>query len=417
MTFGIFQDAYARQLALAGPKSATGVIGTTTNGVMYLSLPVLSTLLDSGRWAPYRRTVAFAGLGISTAAFLISSWSTQVWHLIVLQGVVAALGGAMMFSPTTLWLDEWFREGGNRATAYGVSLASKNVVGTGCPFLMYVLLEKLGFRGTLRVWAGVVFATGLLGISMVPKATTTAPATRPRRIPWTFLKHRTFWVYSLANMFQSSGYGLPQTYLSEFASRQLHLSNILSSLMLVVFNFPGVISCICFGMLTDKTSLSASTNTLISALGSGLCVFLLWGLKSHEIPALLITFSILYGAFAGGYSSTWGGWLKELEREAAAHNEAIHTGMVYGLFNGARGVGYVVGGLSGVELLEAGAVVHDQALALGTRYGALIVFTGVCSLLGGWATAWRGVNGMKARLRVSGGGARRLWGGHGGMVA
>lgn len=282
---------------------------------------------------------------------------------------------------------------------------------------MYILLERLGFRGTLRVWAGIVFATGLLGIFMIPKSTTTPTTTRPRKIPWSFLKHRTFWTYAAANMFQSSGYGLPQTYLSEYASRQLHLSNILSSLMLVVFNCPGIVSCICFGLLSDKTTLSASTNTLISALGSGLCVFFLWGLKSHEIPALLITFSILYGAFAGGYSSTWGGWLKELEREAAANNEAINTGMIYGLFNGARGVGYVVGGLSGVELLEAGAVVHGKALALGTRYGALIVFTGVCSLLGGWATVWRGVSGVKVSLRSDGFRVRRLWGGHGGMMA
>lgn len=416
MTFGIFQEAYTTQLPLGGPKSATGVIGTTTNGVMYLSLPILSTLLDSGRWSPYRRTVAFLGLGISTAAFLLSSWAQQVWHLILLQGVVAALGGAMMFSPTTLWLDEWFRGGGNRATAYGVSLASKNLVGTGAPFLMYILLERLGFRWTVRVWAGFVFVTGFVGILMVPKTTGAMPVTRSRRTPWTFLRHRTFWIYALANMFQSSGYGLPQTYLSEYASRQLHLSNILSSLMLVVFNCPGIISCVCFGLLSDKTSLSASTNTLISALGSGLCVFFLWGLKSHEVPALLIIFSILYGAFAGGYSSTWGGWLQELEHEAAAHNEAINTGMVYGLFNGARGMGYVVGGLSGVSLLEAGAIVHDRALAFGTQYGAVIVFTGICSVLGGWATAWKGLSGVKARIRVTGGEVRRLWYGYGGMM-
>lgn len=409
MTFGIFQDAYARQLPLSGPSSATGTIGTTTNGVMYLSLPLLSTALDSGRWAAYRRTVAFVGLVLSAGAFLLSSWASQVWHLILLQGVVAALGGAMLFSPTTLFLNEWFRDG-NRATAYGVSLASKNVVGTGCPFLMYVLLERLGFRGTLRVWAGIVLATGLLGLVVIPKSTTpSAPATRARRAPWSFLKHRTFWIYALANTFQSSGYGLPQTYLSQYASRQLHLSNILSSLMLVLFNCPGIISCVCFGLLSDKTSLSPATNTLISALGSGLCVFLLWGLKSHEVPALLITFSVLYGAFAGGYSSTWGGWLQELEREAAANNEAINTGMVYGLFNGARGVGYVVGGLSGVELLEAGAVVRGRAWALGTRYGALIVFTGVCSLLGGWATAWRGMGGVKRRAREARVLARSGW--------
>ena len=397
MTFGIFQEFYDHENTFNGNSKATGVIGTTLNGVMYLSMPFLSTVLDSGRWAKWRRAVAISGVCLSSAAYLLSSWSTEVWHLILLQGVLAALGGAMLFSPVTLFLDEYFRHG-NRATAYGVQLSSKNIVGTTCPFLMYGLLVKLGFRGALRVWAGIVFATGMLGIFLIPKRST-GTSRRPRKIPWSFLKHRTFYIYSIGNVVFSSGYGLPQTYLSQYASNILHLSNIVSSLMIAIFNAPGIISCVGFGLLSDKFGLSASSNTQISTLGSGLCVFLLWGLKSHRIPALLISFSIGYGFFAGGYSSTWGGWIKEFEREAAERNEAINTGMVYGLMNGARGIGYVVGGSAGVELLRAGAVQQSQKWAYGTKYGALILFTGICAIFGGWGSVWRSCNGMTRRCR------------------
>lgn len=387
MTFGIFQDAYNHELPLGGPKSATGVIGTTLNGVMYLSLPILSTILDSGRWARWRRAVAIAGIFIESAAFLISSWSTEVWHLILLQGVVAALGSAMLFSPTTLFVDEWFRDG-NRATAYGVTLSSKNIVGTACPFLFYGLLQSLGFRWTLRIWAAVVLVTGLLGILIMPKSTT-AVSKRPRKIPWAFLKHQTFYIYALANTFFSCGYGLPQTYLPQYASNELQLSSIVSAVMIAIFNIPGIVSCVLFAVLTDRFGVSPSTNTQILTMSSGHCVFLLWGLKSHEIPALLIVFSIGYGFFASAYSTTWGGWIKELEREASEKNEAINTGMLYGLINGARGVGYVVGGVVGVELLKAGPVGQSREWAYGTKYGALILFTGISSVLGGWASVWK----------------------------
>ena len=395
MTFGIFQESYNNQMIFDGPKSATGVIGTTLNGVMYLTLPILSTILDSGRWAKWRRCVAITGICVSSASFLLSSWSTQVWHLIVLQGVLAALGSAMLFSPTTLFLDEYFRNG-NRATAYGVQLSSKNVVGTACPFLMYGLLTKLGFRNALRVWAGIVFATGFFGLFIIPKSTT-GVSTRPRKVPWSFLKHRTFYIYAIGNAVFSSGYGLPQTYLSQYASNQLHLSSIISSLMIAIFNVPGIISCVGFGILSDRFGISAEANTQISTMGSGLCVFLLWGLKSHQIPALLIAFSIGYGFFAGGYSATWGGWIKEFELEASEKNEAINTGMVYGLMNGARGVGYVVGGLAGVELLKAGAIQRSQQWAYGTKFGALIVFTGICSIIGGWSIVWGGCRKLSKR--------------------
>ena len=387
MTFGIFEDFYTQQQVVSGPRSATGVIGTTMNGVMYLSMPLLSTVLGNDRWIPWRRAVAIAGSCLSCASFLISSWSKEVWHLILLQGVLAAFGNAMLYTPTTLWLDDWFR-GGNRATAYGVQFSIKNIVGTAGPFLMYALLQGLGVRVALRVWAGVAFTTGLGAIALIPQHQTVA-RWRTRKTPWTFLKHPTFYVYAIANTVFSSGYGLPQTYLSTYASQILHLSATESSATIALFNAPGIISSTGFGLLSDKLRISATDNTLISALGSALCVFLLWALKSHEIPGVLIAFCCGYGFFASGYSATWGGWIKDLEQEAVEHNEAINPGMLYGFMNGARGLGYVAGGLSGVELLKLGAVQHSQKWALGTEYGALIVFTGVCSALGGWSVAWK----------------------------
>ena len=105
--------------------------------------------------------------------------------------------------------------------------------------------------------------------------------------------------------------------------------------------------------------------------------------------ALLVLFSVTFGFFAGGYSATWGGVINELEREAAGRNEAIDPGMVYGLLNGARGIGYVSGGLVGVPLLKAGLGGMGGGFGYGTTYGPLIVFTGLSSVFGGWGVLWR----------------------------
>lgn len=105
--------------------------------------------------------------------------------------------------------------------------------------------------------------------------------------------------------------------------------------------------------------------------------------------ALLVLFSITFGFFAGGYSATWGGVINELEREAAQRNEAVDTGMLYGLLNGARGIGYVSGGLAGVPLLKAGSTSSMGNFGYGTTYGPLIVFTGLSSVFGGWGLLWK----------------------------
>ena len=98
MSYGVFQEYYSSNWTLQGSQELTGVIGTTTNGVMYLSMPLLFALFTR-RWAHLRQTAALCGAALTCISFLISSFSTDVWHLIATQGVMAALGCALVYSP------------------------------------------------------------------------------------------------------------------------------------------------------------------------------------------------------------------------------------------------------------------------------------------------------------------------------
>jgi MFS family permease len=390
MTYGVFQEFYVKTNAFHGNSSDLGVVGTTLNGVVYLSMPFLFAAFNR-QWARYRRTTAICGAILASASFLISSFSKNVWQLVMTQGVLAALGSAMIYSTTTLSLDEHFSST-NRALAYGAVLSAKNITGSACPFLMQWLLYKFGFATTMRIWAVITAATGMFAVltmSFHGPGTPSATIYRPRRTPRDFLHHGTFWIYSIAIMLQSSGYGITQTYLSTYADSVTSLSTTMTTLLLTLFNAPGIISSLFFGFISDNRhlSLSATSTTFVSAIASGLAAFLLWGLANPTANSisLLVLFSVIYGFFAGGYSATWGGIIKEMEKEAADRNEAIDTGMVYGLLNGARGIGYVSGGLAGVKLLNAGKETSLGRFGYGTQYGPLIVFVGLSTSLGGWS--------------------------------
>lgn len=404
MNYGVFQEYYSSEMgktiALRGNPSATGFIGTTSNGVMYLSMPLLFALFTTcPRMVNRRRTAALAGAALTCASFLASSFSSHVWHLVATQGVLAALGGALVYSPLTLSLGEWFNTR-NRAVAYAVTLSCKNVIGSACPFLLRRLLDRHGFRATLRIWAAVAAAGSVLAIVLVPthpSRLSPRDGSRPRQLTFGFLKRCTFLVYAVAIALQSSGYGIPQTYLGTYAHDVAGLSQTTATLLLTTFNAPGIFASLFFGFLTDnkRFPLSATSTTSISAVSSAASAFLLWGLGSPSGGGLasLMLFSATFGFFAGGYSATWGGIVNELESEAARRNEAIDTGLVYGLLNGARGVGYVSGGLVGVPLLNVGtgAVASAGRFGYGTGYGPLIVFTGLSSMLGGWGLLWNGL--------------------------
>jgi sugar phosphate permease len=414
MSYGIFQEYYIEHWILQGSSDTAGIIGMTSNGVMYLSMPLLFALFTK-RWARYRQAAALLGTVIACLSFLLSSFSKNVWHLVATQGVLAAFGCALVFSPMTLSLGEWYKTS-NRALAYGITLSCKNIVGSVCPFLFSGLLDQHGFRFALRIWAIVVAGASVFTILLIPthpsalivasddtvdglnselgtrRTTNTA---RTRKIPLQFLRHDTIYVYCVAIMLQSAGYGIPQTYLNTYASEVAQLSQTSATLLLTLFNIPGIASSSFFGYLSDNKyfTLSAATVTCISGLSSALSAFLLWGMTTEGNLVTLVLFSITFGFFAGGYSATWGGLINDLEGEARRSNEAIDSGMVYGLLNGARGIGYVAGGLIGVPLLKAGTEKYGKLAEGGfgvqTSYGPLILFTGIASLFGGWSILWK----------------------------
>ncbi|KAJ9138093.1 MFS general substrate transporter [Pleurostoma richardsiae] len=395
MSYGVFQEYFSGNWSLHGSQNITGIIGTTSNGVMYLSMPFLFALFTK-RWARYRQIAALCGAALATIGFLLSSFSTDVWHLVATQGVIAALGCSLVYSPMTLSLGEWFNSS-NRAVAYGVVFSCKNIVGSTCPFLFRVLLDHLSFRVTLRAWAAITAGSSVLAIALVPThpSSLSGPGADHhgrRAIPWHFLRHRTFYIYSVATVLQSCGYGIPQTYLNTYAKEVTQVSQTSATLLLTLFNVPGIASSAFFGYLSDNRHLrlSAPTVTAVSAVCSALSAWLLWGLTSGGSMALLVLFSVTFGFFAGGYSSTWGGVMNELEREAARWNEPVDSGMLYGLLNGARGIGYVSGGLAGVELLKAGRDAGSVGgYGYGTSYGPLIIFTGLSTVFGGWGLLWK----------------------------
>ena len=115
---------------------------------MYLISPFTFTILT--RWPRLRRWFGPIGLVLTAVGFLLSSFATSVWQLIATQGVICALGCGLLFTPTTLYLDEWFIK--RKGLAYGVMWAGKSAAGVSVPFAMETCLQKFGPSATLQAW-------------------------------------------------------------------------------------------------------------------------------------------------------------------------------------------------------------------------------------------------------------------------
>ena len=222
-----------------------------------------------------------------------------------------------------------------------------------------------------------------------------SPSASARRLDLSFLKLTTFWVLQAGNIIQSFGYFLPSTYLPSYSTTTVGLSSAMGTALVSLFNATSVVGGICLGMLCDR--FAVSNILLFSSVGSALSVFLLWGMasspqseSSQTAIALLTLFSIFYGFFAGGFSSTWSGIIKQITRDSPT---SLETGLVFGLLAGGRGIGNVISGPLSTVLIEQGSLGSSQAdsagTGFGTQYGTLILFTGITAVFGAWSWMWR----------------------------
>ncbi|GAA5865912.1 hypothetical protein JCM8547_005755 [Rhodosporidiobolus lusitaniae] len=106
------------------------------------------------RYPEWVKTTLWVAAAVSCSSMFLSSWSTQVWHLILSQGIVCVVECT-------------------RGLAFGIVLSGIGVGGFGFPFLIDTLLSVGGFPWLCRAWVlitGVVFSLSawLGGISQDP---------------------------------------------------------------------------------------------------------------------------------------------------------------------------------------------------------------------------------------------------------
>ena len=63
---------------------------------------------------------------------------------------MCAVGNALMFSPSSLYMDQWFIQ--KKGLALGIMWAAKSITGVALPFVANACLDNFGSSTTLRAW-------------------------------------------------------------------------------------------------------------------------------------------------------------------------------------------------------------------------------------------------------------------------
>ncbi|KAI1145348.1 hypothetical protein F4825DRAFT_474238 [Nemania diffusa] len=134
-SFGVFQDYYSQHGPFASSRNLA-VVGTSGVGVLYLSSPIV---LGVCRLYPHcTRFATPVGLLVASLALSLASLATSTDALIVLQGVLYAIGGAIAYCPTILYIDEWFAA--RKGMAYRIVWGGEGLASAVIPLVLQRLL-------------------------------------------------------------------------------------------------------------------------------------------------------------------------------------------------------------------------------------------------------------------------------------
>lgn len=146
-----------------------------------------------------------------------------------------------------------------------------------------------------------------------------------------------------------------------------------------MINVTCTIGVVTMGSLSDRLQVTACM--IISAIGAAMSALLIWGL-SASLPVIYV-FCVLYGLFAGSWSATWPGIMREMARNGEADGYGLTDPvMVQGHLCVGRGFGNVLSGPLSAALITGSPWKGQARGGYGSGYGVLILYTGVTALFG-----------------------------------
>ena len=377
----MFQNYYAKLPQFQG-NPYIPVVGTLASGIPYLGGPLITLLVR--RFQRYRILIVWVGYVICILGLFLGSFADSIGTLILTQGIlygskkvhrsgmigpvlICKIAGFVTFYfPVLSIVNEWWIS--RRGFAFGIITSAAGASGIAMPLVIEALLNRYGFRTSLRAIAtAMVILTGPLIFLIKPRLPISQSSTTART-DWSFARNPLLLVYCTANMAQGLGFFFPSLFLPSYAT-SVGLSPTKGATLLSIMAAAQVLGQWTFGVRSDKFALNPLV--LLSTMVAAIACFAAWGL-SHSLWTLVI-FSILFGFFAYGFSS-----MRARMGIAVAGEDPTVALQTFGMFTLCQGIGNVLAGPISAGLLKD-AVRRDRYGIL--RYKALIIFTGASMVL------------------------------------
>lgn len=367
-SFGVFQAFYTTHPKFKDSKLLP-IVGTLALGISDLGMPIVTAM--NLRWPHRQKSLVVYGWLICIMGLLGASLASQVWHLIVFQGLLVGIGAMLAGTSYIFVLNQWFFE--KRGLAYGILFTAGGVSGLFIPLSVRGFLNH-GYGAALQGSATALTVIGGIGLLFfmrpnVRSQTAKAQQINPRISPGfhTIVRNPEFLVFAMIIFFQSLGSLLVPIFIPPFAD-SLSLAPSAGAGLLTLLNISTAPGLIILGYLSDRTSPYPLTSAM--SLVSGLATLLLWVPATSMLQ--LVPYAIIFALTGNSFYVL----LSRIPSYLTGNAELNMT--VFGIFSFVRGVAGILDGPISAYLIRYNLDTDSHAEG---DYQNVIWFAGLTMLL------------------------------------
>ncbi|KAI9286062.1 major facilitator superfamily domain-containing protein [Umbelopsis sp. AD052] len=380
LSYSIFQNYYSTQPEFRD----SGITSLVTVGALWSGLTLMGAGLVAALSARFSlKTLMYIGSFIMAAGLIGASFATNVWHLILTQGVVLGIGSSFVsnaFMPfVPMW---WFKY---RGIATGIIFSGAGLMGLVTPIAIERSLAAVGFRWTLRILS--LFTLVLCLSSSYAVRTRYLPdASGTMRVSFTgkdfrFLTSRKFVILGACVLFQGLGYFIPNLFIQPYAL-SVGVPVQTSTTLVSVMNAMTVVGQLMLGHVCDRFGYWKAL--VISSTAASLSTFIFWRMAGSSLTTIFV-YVVIYAGFGAGFTTCFPAMVADIADDP---NQFV---LISGAFMMLRGTGNIVGN-------PLGSIFLTTSSSIQAGWNEITYFVGGFLLLSAAFGGIRGVMTIQSRV-------------------
>ena len=344
--YGSFQDYH--QHNPRSPFHKSSLTATSSIGTSLLAGQHFIPLLAFGLYSTFPSLIkvfTYTCVVFSSLSLLIASFANSVALLVVFQGLFLGIFGGNLFTTTILWLPNWWDQ--RRGFATALIFAGSAVGGIVWPIIFTQLLDKTGFRWTLRTWALIQLIVS--GSAVMCLAPGRKPGPVPRPVRWRVIVPG--FPRSLTSPITLLNMVVTLTQTTAWYSVSLNISNYASSMgfssatstgVLSAFNASAAVTYFNLGYLVDRFPypLIMATSTTLNLIFT----VLVFGFAGKSLVKIVL-YVVFFGISGGGFSS----FLTPVSRDIADRSRSHEFSLRFLYMVCVRGLAAMLGPIIAVQ--------------------------------------------------------------------